>query len=497
MFDTSFRKRLSLLLFLGFFLFSFSTKALAANFLTTNLDSLLDTYINYFTFFNRTIANLDLTFPKNTPKTEIKTEILASVNQADIYNSYKSYLQAPKPEIPISIGIPTTKSVGTIYIQGPPGPQGPVGPQGPQGPAGTNGGFAPLSAPSWAPSNNNNGQIVGTSGGFASLGVQDLNTTTLNVTGRSTLASLTVTGGITSSGALTGTGLILSGPLSFTGTDHAGIKINNLTTAQRDLLTPTTGMTIFNTTVTKMQVYNGSSWKNVGNPEIGAEVTSGTSGSVLFVDASSNLAQDNTNFSFNDTTNVLSAASFSGPLTGNASTATALAANGANCSAGSAPLGVDASGATESCTDYEEDLSNSAGLLAALSDETGTGVAVFSTTPTLVTPVLVVAAATTINKVTITAPATAATLTIAEGKTLTASNTLTFTGTDSSSVAFGGGGTVAYTANNLSVFAATTSLQLLGVISDETGTGALVFANTPTLVTPVLGVATGTSLATS
>ena len=65
-----------------------------------------------------------------------------------------------------------------------------------------------------------------------------------------------------------------------------------------------------------------------------------------------------------------------------AATATALAANGGNCSAGEAPLGVDASGAVESCTDYEEDLSNSAGLLAALSDETGTGVAVFNTAPT-------------------------------------------------------------------------------------------------------------------
>jgi hypothetical protein len=40
---------------------------------------------------------------------------------------------------------------------------------------------------------------------------------------------------------------------------------------------------------------------------------------------------------------------FSGSLSGNASTATALAANGANCSAGQAPLGVDASGAVESC----------------------------------------------------------------------------------------------------------------------------------------------------
>jgi len=38
-----------------------------------------------------------------------------------------------------------------------------------------------------------------------------------------------------------------------------------------------------------------------------------------------------------------------GSLTGTASLATALAANGANCSAGSYPLGVDASGAAESC----------------------------------------------------------------------------------------------------------------------------------------------------
>lgn len=37
-------------------------------------------------------------------------------------------------------------------------------------------------------------------------------------------------------------------------------------------------------------------------------------------------------------------------ISGNAGTATALAANGANCSAGNYPLGVDASGAVESCT---------------------------------------------------------------------------------------------------------------------------------------------------
>lgn len=45
----------------------------------------------------------------------------------------------------------------------------------------------------------------------------------------------------------------------------------------------------------------------------------------------------------------------------------------------------------------------------------------------------------------------------------------------------------ALVANPLSQFAATTSAQLAGVISDETGSGALVFATSPTLVTPALG----------
>lgn len=139
----------------------------------------------------------------------------------------------------------------------------------------------------------------------------------------------------------------------------------------------------------------------------------------------------------------------------------------------------------------------SAQIAAAVTDETGTGSLVFATSPTLVTPTLGVASATSINKVAITAPATSATLTIADGKTLTASNTLTFTGTDGSSVAFGNGGTVTYTSNKLSAFSATTSAELAGVISDETGSGALVFANSPTLVTPTIGAALATSVTAS
>jgi hypothetical protein len=41
------------------------------------------------------------------------------------------------------------------------------------------------------------------------------------------------------------------------------------------------------------------------------------------------------------------------------------------------------------------------------------------------------------------------------------------------------------------------STNLRAALTDETGTGSAVFATSPTLVTPVLGVATGTSLSTS
>lgn len=127
---------------------------------------------------------------------------------------------------------------------------------------------------------------------------------------------------------------------------------------------------------------------------------------------------------------------------------------------------------------------------------TGTGtVVVMQTSASLITPALGIATATSLNKVVITAPATSATLTILDGKTFQVSNTLTFTATDGSTVNFGAGGTLAYTSSNLSVFAATTSAQLAGVISDETGSGLLVFATSPTLTTPVLGVATATSIA--
>lgn len=77
---------------------------------------------------------------------------------------------------------------------------------------------------------------------------------------------------------------------------------------------------------------------------------------------------------------------------------------------------------------------------------------------TMVAPTLGAASATSINKVAITAPATSATLTIANGKTLTASNTLTLAGTDSTTQTFPAspptGGTLAYGVLSKQIFTA-------------------------------------------
>ena len=88
---------------------------------------------------------------------------------------------------------------------------------------------------------------------------------------------------------------------------------------------------------------------------------------------------------------------------------------------------------------------SAANLAAAVTDETGTGALVFANTPTLVTPVIGVATATSVNKVAITAPATSATLALADGSTLATSgaNSITLTTTGTTSVTLPTSGTLA------------------------------------------------------
>lgn len=80
-----------------------------------------------------------------------------------------------------------------------------------------------------------------------------------------------------------------------------------------------------------------------------------------------------------------------------------------------------------------------AGNGTAISAATTTGsgsTVVLDTSPVLTTPNIGVATATSVNKVAITAPATSATLTIANSKTLTVNNSITFAGTDATTMTF-------------------------------------------------------------
>lgn len=99
-------------------------------------------------------------------------------------------------------------------------------------------------------------------------------------------------------------------------------------------------------------------------------------------------------------------------------------------------------------------LTDSSGIAANISDETGSGALVFATSPTLVTPAL--------------GTPSSATLTNATGLPI------------STGVSGLGAGVA-------TALATPSSANLASAVTDETGSGALVFATSPTLVTPALG----------
>lgn len=65
------------------------------------------------------------------------------------------------------------------------------------------------------------------------------------------------------SSKVTKAGDTMTGQLNFSGTNHAGIKVLSLTTAQRDALTPSNGMMIYNTTNAVFEVYSNSAWRTL------------------------------------------------------------------------------------------------------------------------------------------------------------------------------------------------------------------------------------------
>lgn len=109
-------------------------------------------------------------------------------------------------------------------------------------------------------------------------------------------------------------------------------------------------------------------------------------------------------------------------------------------------LGIPSAGTLTNCTGLPI-MTGTTGTLSVgrggtgVTTSTGSGSVVFSNSPTLVSPTFVTpaigaATAASVNKVALTAPATSATLTISDGKTLAATHSLTLAGTDGTTITF-------------------------------------------------------------
>lgn len=106
---------------------------------------------------------------------------------------------------------------------------------------------------------------------------------------------------------------------------------------------------------------------------------------------------------------------------------------------------------------------------------TGSGSVVLATSPTLTTPTLGVASATSINKVAFTAPATGSTLTIADGKTATVNNSITLAGTDGKTLTVSNSLTLAGTDSTTITFPST-SASIARTDAAQTFTGSQTFS---------------------
>jgi len=114
----------------------------------------------------------------------------------------------------------------------------------------------------------------------------------------------------------------------------------------------------------------------------------------------------------------------------------------------------------------------------------GTGNIAKVTSPSFTTPTYGVATATSITKWAITAPATSSTLAVADGKTLTASNTLTLAGTDSTTMTFPTTSATIARTDASNTFTGHQTIEGVTSTPVATGTALLVFGTSPTLTTP-------------
>jgi len=295
-------------------------------------------------------------------------------------------------------------------------------------------------------------------------------------------ALFTAGGTGTSVGLNVGSGktLAVTGTLTSTGT-------TNLTSpaVTTGLTTPSTTFALANTTATTVNAFGAATAINVGaatgtmtvaNTTLAAKaITASTTLNVTGVATLGNGAVLGTPTSMT-ATNITGTAS--GLTAGNVTTNANL--TGGVTSVGNAATVVTNANLTGPIT--------SVGNATSIASQTGTGTTfVMNTSPTLVTPALGTPSALVGTNITGTATA------------FTASNVTTNANLTGGVTSVGNAATVVTNANltgavtsvgNATSLGSFSSANLLGALTDETGTGANVFATSPTLVTPLLGTPT-------
>ena len=227
------------------------------------------------------------------------------------------------------------------------------------------------------------------------------------------------------------------------------VAIQNLAT---DPAAPVQGQIYYNTASDVIKYYDGAAWQVIGTG-------SGTVSSVSGTGAISSTGGNTPTISIADASTTVKGAV---QLSDSTSTTSSILAATPTAVKAAYDLAAGKASTANKLSDFAA--TTSLELKNTISDETGSGALVFATSPTLVTPALGTPASGVLTNATC--------LPISTGVDGLCTGVATFLATPSSA-------------------------NLAAAVTGETGTGGLVFADTPTLITPNIGAATGTSLVLS